>query len=720
MVRRLTAAAALVIAALVIAVGAAPATQDAEGRAEAIARTIPNSASYSRHLLYLTEEPHQTGTPRNMELAAYVRDRFIEYGLEEVHFHDTPALMTYGRSASVDLIDPVALSLKLAEDPVAADKDSYLYRDKGQVPFHGYAADGDVTAEVVYANSGGPEDFAALDALGVEVRGRIVIMRYSDPYSYRGFKVYQAESRGAAGVIIYSDPADDGYARGETYPEGPWGPPSHIQWGAILYDWLGAGEPFTFHWTRGKDGVWKEGPVRDRQLPKIPSLPMSHEDAAEILSRLAGPVVPRGWQGALPFTYHVGPGPARVRLRVDNQEEIGTMRNVIGLIKGSDQPEKWVVLGNHRDAWIYGAVDPASGTAALLEVARALGAALKAGLRPRRTIVFANWDAEEQLLGGSTTWAKEQKERLGADGVAYINVDSAVAGTHFSGGATPALADFLRDATRVVNDPDSGGPLYDAWGSSAPGGVPEVDTIVGATDYTAFQEHIGMSCIDMSFDGPYGVYHSQYDDYRWMSRVGDPGFRYGTTLARLWGVVALRLANADILPMRYSSYARAVPGYLDGIEAKSAPKRTIRLDAARAAAARWGEAAAALEARLDRRASPEGAVPPDVARGVNDLLLAVERAMTEPQGLKGRPFFKHLIYAPQPTYREEILPRLFEAIEAGDFEAIPRHEAELVAAFDHAADLLRRASALIPGQDVSEDTARPAPAASGPSRNSRN
>jgi len=221
-----------------------------------------------------------------------------------------------------------------------------------------------------------------VDELGIDVSGKIVLMRYSEPYSYRGYKVYFAESRGAVGAIIYSDPEDDGYGRGETYPHGPWGPPSHIQWGAIVYDWFGS-TPFTFHWKKQRGGRWVESGERDRRLPKIPSIPMSHEAAAEILSRLGGPGVPPAWQGGLPFAYHVGPGPVRVHLRVDNDEHIGTMRNVIGRVRGAEQPERWVVIGNHRDAWIYGAYDPSSGTAALLEVARAFGAALEAGHRPK-------------------------------------------------------------------------------------------------------------------------------------------------------------------------------------------------------------------------------------------------------------------------------------------------------------------------------------------------
>ncbi len=686
----------IVALTLVFSPSALALAETTEKDAEQHILQVPNPESYGRHLLYLTEEPHPTGSARNMELADYVRDRFVEYGLENVHFHDTPALLSYGRSASVRILAPVVLELDLTEDPHPGDKDSYLYQDSGVVPYHEYAASGVVTGRVVYANSGSPEDFDKLEELGIGVEGKIVIMRYSMPYSYRGYKVWMAESRGAVGAIIYSDPQDDGYRKGLTYPDGPWGPASHIQWGSIVYDWFGFGvTPFTFHWTQRPDGTWEEGPERDRQLPRIPSIPMSYRSAAEILSRLQGPVAPQDWQGALPFTYRIGPGPATVRLRVENEEVIGTMRNVIGMIRGAEEAEKWVIAGNHRDAWIYGANDPSSGTAALLEAARALGSAARKGWRPKRTIVFANWDAEEDLLGGSTSWVKDNAAKLRTDGVVYINMDSAAAGPDFRAGATPALADFVREVTASIDRPDDSGSLYDAWAKRFEEGVPEVETIVGATDYTAFQEHLGVSCIDISSKGPYGVYHSMYDNYFWMSRIGDPGFRHGTVMSRVMAMLLWRMANADTLPLRSSRYAEAVLRHLDEIEQKAAGRRPIELKEARKAAQKWRDAAGAFENRLDEVLLTETALPAGATRQINDLLMQVERAMTEAEGLDSRPFYKHLIYAPQPTYREEVLPRIFEAIESGAWDEIPRFEAQLVKAINDAAALLLHAEELL-------------------------
>jgi N-acetylated-alpha-linked acidic dipeptidase len=661
---------------------------------EKLILSVPSSQQFGAHLLYLTEEPHQTGSPRNYELADYVRDRFLEYGLENVHFHDTPALIGYGRSVLVEITEPAKKRLKMAEDPYPPDKDSDLYADYPLVPYHEYAPSADIAAEAVYANGGSPEDFAELDRLGIDVKGKIVIMRYSNPYSYRGYKVYLAESRGAAGSIIYSDPQDDGFFRGESYPRGPWGPPSHIQWGGIVYDWFGFGiTPFTFHWRQKEDGTWEEGSVRDKALPRIPSVPMSHEDASQILSLLEGPAVPEAWQGGLPFTYHVGPGPVKVHMKVDNVEKVALMRNVVGSVPGSQEPDKWVIAGNHRDAWIYGGYDPSSGTAALLEVARALGTALKQGFRPRRTIVLANWDAEEDLLGGSTAWTKDNRAKLLRDGVVYVNLDSAACGPEFNGGSTPSLADFLIETAKAVPHPDiPGGSVYDHWIKASKSGKAEVEAIVGATDYTAFQENVGMSCIDMTFGESYGVYHSMYDNYFWMSQIGDPGFRYNVTCSQMLALILWRLANADILPADYSNYARSALAAIEEIESLAGPQKNLRLDRARVAAQRWLKEASAWEKKVREYLVSGVSLDPKRAAEVNSLLMDVERAMTEEEGLKSRPYFKHLIYAPQPTYREELLPRIFEAIKAQEWDDIPRYEVQLVRAFQRAAQLMGEAS----------------------------
>ena len=670
-----------------LALAAAP---SAAPDVEQILSAAPNAASYGKHLLHLTEEPHMAGTERNFALAEYVRDRFREYGLDTTAFHEFPALLSFPQSAALTIRAPKEQVLDLREDPHSADKDSRLYDDPSQLAFHGYAPSGMVRAEVVYAHGGSPEDFQVLDRMGIDLKGKIVLMRYSNPYSYRGFKVYEAERRGAAGTIIYSDPAEDGFLRGTVYPNGPWGPASNTQWGAIIYDWLGQGEPFTFHWKKQSDGSWVEGRERDKQLPRIPSMPLNPRNAAAILEQLGGPEAPKDWQGGLPLTYRIGPGPVTLEMDVRNEERVGKLRSVIGVIRGREEPDKLVILGNHLDAWSYGAVDPSSGTAALLETARAFGEALKAGHRPRRTVVFAVWDGEEPLLGGSTQWAMENAEDLRKNAVTYINVDSGVSGSEFVGGATPALAEFLRGVTRDVRDPVSGKPLYDAWASRFETRVPTVETIVGATDYTAFQEYLGISCIDMYFDGPYGVYHSMYDNYFRQSTIVDRDFTIGVGLSKLWGTLAWRLAEVPVLPMRYSDYARAAIGYIEAVETHAGSEKPLRLTAARAAASRWEAAAIELEHRLAQET-----IAPATARAVNEKLMLVERALVEPTGQHGRPFIRHLLVAPQPSYRSAYLPRIWDALDRNDRDAVPNHEAEVVAAFDRAAAISREATALL-------------------------
>jgi N-acetylated-alpha-linked acidic dipeptidase len=319
---------------------------------------------------------------------------------------------------------------------------------------------------------------------------------------------------------------------------------------------------------------------------------------------------------------------------------------------------------------------------------------VRKGHRPRRTIVFAVWDGEEPLLGGSTQWALENAEDLRKNAVVYVNVDSGVQGPDFVGGATPALARFLRDVTMSVEDPLAGRTVYDAWSARFDGQAPRVETIVGATDYTAFQEYLGISCIDMYFDGPYGVYHSMYDNYFRQSTLVDPGFRIGVGLSRLWSVLAWRLANAQVLPMRYSDYARAALGYIEAAEQHAGDARPLALAAARAAATRWEAAATAFERQLDL-SMPDAST----AREVNERLMQVERALIEPSGQPGRPFIRHLLVAPQPSYRSAYLPRIWDALDRDDRPAIPAREAEIVRAFDRAAEILREAGALLgPGQ----------------------
>ena len=611
-----------------------------------------------------TEEPHLAGSVRNYQLAQYVAEQWREYGLEEVELIEHPVYLPWPVRYEATLVEPRELRLALKEAAIAEDKDSYA-ADVG-IPYCAYSADVDVTAQVVYVSSGNPEDYDHLARQGIDVHGKIALARYSVPYSYRGFKARTAQQRGAAALILYSDPADDGFKKGEVYPWGPWGPASHLQRGSIVYDFNLPGDPRTPGWPSLPGGRFL--PARDAvSMPSIAVAPMSQLDAGKILEQLGGPVAPTEWQGGLPITYQLGPGPAKLHLVIDNDEEVRSIWNVVGRLRGSEHPEQWVVLGNHRDAWVYGGVDPSSGSASLMEVARALGTLKAGGWRPRRTLVLASWDAEEFTLTGSTEWGELEAEPLQRGALAYLNVDSSASGSELEVAAVPALADFLREVAQSVQDP-GGGSLYDAWrrGQNQPAETPpDVSTRLGSgSDYTVFLNHLGIPVADLSFTGPYGVYHSIYDSFTWVDRIGDPGYLYHATLARYWALAALRLAECDIIPLDYQAYAREVLIYL--AEAQDlARDRGVELDLGfvRQAAQGWEQTAKrALSAGRQWLEEGNGTRP----ERLNQALLQVERALLDTDGLGGRPWFRHLLYAPRPTYKPMVLPGLVEAIEAGD------------------------------------------------------
>jgi len=624
--------------------------------------TIRPERCRTEHRIF-TKEPHMAGTRRNYELAQYVAQQWREYGLEDVSLIEHPVYLPWPVRYEATLVEPVKEKLSLKEEPIPQDKDSYS--ENVGIPYCAYSANVDVTAPVVYVNSGNPEDYDLLAQQGIDVRGKIALARYSVPYSYRGFKALTAQRRGAAALILYSDPADDGYKKGEVYPWGPWGPESHLQRGGIVYDFNLPGDPRTPGWASVPGGRFL--PAQDAvSMPTIAAAPMSYKDARRILENMTGPTAPSAWQGGLPFTYRLGPGPATLHLVIENDKEVRSIWNVVGRLRGSERPDEWVVLGNHRDAWVFGGVDPSSGSASLMETARAFGQLKQTGWRPRRTLIFASWDAEEFTLTGSTEWGELEAEKLRAGALAYLNVDSSASGNSFSASAVPALAQFLREVARDVPDP-SGGSIYDAWRRSdeIKKPEPEVTTRLGSgSDYTVFLNFLGVPVADITFDGPYGVYHSIYDSYTWVNRIGDPGYLYHAALARYWAVAALRLAECDFVPLDYAAYAREVRNYLDETQRVAEERKLeVNLSPARAATQRW-EAASRSVLEAANRAVANG----DRMRveRLHESLMKVERALLDPAGLVGRPWFKHLIYAPRPTYKPLVLPALTEAIEASD------------------------------------------------------
>ena len=611
-----------------------------------------------------TEKPHMAGSLRNYELAQYVAKQWRAYGLEDVKLIEHPVYLPWPVRYEATLVGATEEKLSLKEEAIPQDKDSYA-TDVG-IPYCAYSADVDVTAPVVYVNSGNPEDYDLLERQGVDVRGKIALARYSVPYSYRGFKALTAQRRGVAALLLYSDPADDGYKKGEVYPWGPWGPESHLQRGGIVYDFNLPGDPRTPGWASIPGGRFLPAETAV-SMPTIAAAPMSYKDARKILERMTGPTAPPAWQGGLPFSYQLGPSSDKLHLIIQNDKEVRSIWNVVGRLRGAKRPDEWVILGNHRDAWVYGGVDPSSGSASLMETARAFGELKRGGWKPRRTLIFASWDAEEFTLTGSTEWGELEAERLRAGALAYLNVDSSSSGNTFTAAAVPALAEFLRDVARDVPDP-SGGSIYESWlrnEEKKDAREPTVSTRLGSgSDYTVFLNFLGVPVADLTFDGPYGVYHSVYDSFTWVDRIGDPGYYYHAAMARYWSVAALRLAECDYVPLDYAAYAREVQIYLDETQ-RTARERKLEVDFAPAleASRRWEKnGREALESA--RKAVDSG----DQARAerIHKALMKVERALLDPEGLAGRPWFKHLIYAPRPTYKPLVLPALTEAIEAGD------------------------------------------------------
>lgn len=630
---------------------------------------------------YLTAEPHAAGSERNHHLAEWLAERWKAYGLEEVHLRRYDVLMPWPRDVRVEMVAPGRYVPTLREDVYVQDPQTA--KDPGPT-YLGMSASGDVTGDLVYASSGNPEDYEWLRAQGIDLRGKVALVRYSNPYSYRGFKALTAERYGLAAMLIYSDPQQDGYARGDTFPTGPWGPSSHIQRGALSYDFLFAGDPLT-PGVPSIPGVPRLRESESAQIPRIIAVPMSYREAEPLLRALAGPAAPAGWQGALPFTYRVGPGPAKVRVKVEMDGATRPIWVVEGRIRGSEEPDKYVVLGNHRDAWVYGAVDPSSGTATQLELARVLGGLAREGRRPRRSIVFASWDAEEWHLTGSTEWGEQFADELKRNAIAYLNVDGSTSGPEFEAGAIASLNHLVAETVRDVRDPGSDGSVLARWGRAIEaesreaiiggGAVRQAaarrpvdypgNALGSGSDYTVFLNFLGLPVVEMAFGGPYGVYHSQYDNAYWMEQVGDPGYRYMTAMGDVWGRMALRVANAEAYPHDFAIYADRVGGFIDALVAQ--PSTAGRLDVAplREAQREWAAAADALERSVARAmAMPAGAARTARLARINEGMRRVEQALLAPEGIPGRPWFKHVLYAPKFTYAAMTLPGVQEAVDA--------------------------------------------------------
>ena len=660
----------------------------------------PDAARAGEHLRALTAEPHLAGTPGDRKTAEYVAEQYRKAGLE-TEIVEYRVWMNYPAEISVRTQLPDGRSFT-GPNPERVAGDPFQSDPRVVTAYNGFSPSGEVEAEAVYANYGRPEDFRKLKEMGIDVAGKVVVVRYGS--NFRGVKAHTAQLNGAAGVIIYSDPIDDGYFKGDIYPRGAWRPESSVQRGSIKYIFKYPGDPTTpgIASLPSLPEAQRTPPDKAANVPHIPTTPLSYGDARPILENLGGPESPREWQGALPFTYHVGPGPVRVKLRLKQDYAYRTIWDVIGRVRGRELPDELVINGNHRDAWVYGAVDPNSGTAAQLEAVAGIGTLLKTGWRPRRTLVFASWDAEEFGLTGSTEWVEQHATEL-AGAVAYLNIDAAVAGPNFTASAVPSLKPFVREVAKAVASP-KGASLYEAWlaqkpkpdqatpgsagGHESAGSAPteaKIGDLGSGSDFTPFLQHAGVPSTDVSSEGDYGVYHSVFDNFEWFRRFADPEFRYLQQMARVIGLEALRLSEADVLPYDYENYGREVVAHLEAVQKKAAS--SLGKDApdftAALAAARRLEAAG--KAASDAQRNPAT----DAAR-LNRILRETERALLLPDGLPNRPWYRHSIYAPGEFtgYAAVVLPGVAEAIDAADAARAREQLDRLAEALNRAATLL--------------------------------
>ena len=668
--------------------GYSPQNGAAQRRAEAAAIARPDSARIGALSRTLADRPHIAGTPAQARTRDLVIDAMRAAGLDteigEYHVW-LPHTIEYG----VWRIAPNPKELDLREGPIPSDPTTVAFPEYPTV--NGYSGTGDVTGDVVYVNYGLIEDYAQLDSMGVSVRGKVAIARYGR--SFRGIKAREAEKHGAIALLMYSDPADDGYVQGDVYPEGPFRNERGVQRGSVMN---GAGDPSTPGYP-SKAGAARI-PLDQMPVPRIPVLPLSYGNAVELLKDMRGASIPRGWQGGLAFRYHVGPGPVRARVKVKSDSATAAIKpiwNTYGIIRGTDFPDEIVVIGAHRDAWSPGAADNVSGTVSVVESARAVAAQMQTGWRPRRTLVFATWDAEEWGLVGSSEYVEDDSLRLMRGGVAYLNQDGAASGPAFGGGGTPTLRATLRDITKSVADPSGGGSVYDVWRkrANAPAGEePAMGDPGGGSDFAGFYNHLGIPHSDWGFGGASGIYHSNFDSFTFMERFGDPEYRYHAAAARIGTAMMMRLANADILPYDYAEFARTMRKYLSPIDRALLAKG-------------WPGSSAPLAAAIDRMergavafgAARDQALMSEVSRAkqeaTNAALLQVERAMTRPEGLRTRPWYRNLIYVADVDngYSNMVFPSVNEAIRYGNAALFDTELADLVRRFDGATAAIERA-----------------------------
>ncbi len=710
----------------------ARALADLEGRYDALL----GPENLDNWMKQMSSAPHHVGSPKGEENAIFMRDLFKSWGYE-AELETYYVLFPTPRTRELELLEPTRYTAQLKEPALEQDATSGVMENRLPT-YNAYSGEGEVTAQLVYVNQGIPGDYEELDRLGIDVRGKIVIARYGG--SWRGIKPKVAFEHGAVACIIYSDPRDDGFFRGLTYPEGPFRPEHGVQRGSVSDMPLFPGDPLT-----PEIGATREATRLDRQdaptLMKIPVLPISHGDALPLLKALTGPVAPESWRGALPITYRIGPGPAKVRIKLEFDWALAPAHNVIARLPGSESPDEWVVRGNHHDAWVFGAQDPLSGMVALLEEARAVGELHQQGWNPRRTIIYAAWDAEEPGLLGSTEWAEHHAVELREKAVAYINSDSNGRGFLRVGGSH-TLEAFVNQIARDVDDPQTESTVFQRARAARLVDDDEepldrhdlrISPLGSGSDYTPFLQHLGIASLNIGFGGESdgGSYHSIYDSYDHYTRFGDPGFEYGVTLARVAGRVTLRLAEADVVPLRLTPFADSVAKYVEevtklGEEMQEEVSRTQRLFRENAfalaadptklssppprpdpvppfdfsslatALTKLETSAKAYDAALDVALAKGSSIPTLTA--LNRNLLQLERTLTRESGLPRRSWFRHHVYAPgfYTGYGVKTLPGIREALEQRNWNEVTHQigvAADVLEGFAIAAD---RTSRLLP------------------------
>lgn len=650
----------------------------------------------------MSSRPGLVGTEGAAERLEYSLDKLSEWGLEpEVESYDVYASVP--RDISVTMTAPQRRELQVKEEPYPWHENF----DEVVVGYNAYSPPGEVSADVVYVNYGLPEDYAKLEELGVDVEDKIVLARYGQ--SFRGVKSQVAQENGAAGVILYSDPEDDGFGRGEVYPDGPWRPPQSIQRGSVQFIFKYPGDPLT-PGEPSTPGTQRLDPDEAENVPEVPTTPISYGQAKHLLTNLDGPAAPDEWQGGLDFDYQVGPGSTAANLDLDIDYEQLPVRNAIVEIPGSEHPDQKIVLGAHYDSWTYGTKDDVSGWTTLMEAGRALAELRADGWQPDRTIVLAGWDGEEYGLLGATEWAEQHRAELTEGAVAYVNMDGAGGGLNFDASAVPALDDLLVDVARQVDDPDHG-TVYANWQDAAEETHPEPGRLGSGSDYTAFLDHLGIASADFGMSTPGGEYHSAYDDLHTMRNYLDPGYTHHAVAAAYAGTLAMRLAEADTLPLRYSDYAAEVLGYLRDLDEQQSgeEEQVVDLEPAYEAAREWQSAAIDLQGAAQQATRPgaAGATGKDGKDGkgskgskhgtdgkrsydsdraeeryaeINEALLAQERALIQEEGLPRRPWFRHMVYAPgfYTGYAVQPLSAIDDAIADGDAATAQRYRDLLV------------------------------------------